>query len=89
MWTSFPCLHCHKLLRVHGNYAVRGLGVAFVAVIIIDLYTKGTTNWFGHHPRSLGAIAIAVGAVALIDEYKRRRYPELEPAATGSLIAPH
>ncbi len=85
MWGSFPCPHCHKLLRIRKNYTIRILRLALITAVLLYLVVE-ISDWFRQH---LGiGIFVTGGTIGLIDEYVMRLLPaKVEPAVPGGFTA--
>jgi transposase-like protein len=85
MWDSFPCSHCHKLLRVRRNYPVRIFRITLITVVLFFFLTK-VSAFAGKYLRI--SFAISAGMIGLIDEYVMRLLPaKIESAAQGGFTA--
>jgi transposase-like protein len=85
MWDSFPCAHCHKLLRVRRNYPVRIFRITLITVVLFYFLTK-VSAFLGRYLRI--SLFISAATIGIIDEYVMRLLPaKIEPAAQGGFTA--
>jgi transposase-like protein len=85
MWDSFPCSHCHKLLRVRRNYPIRIFRLTLITVVVFYFLTK-VSALLRNYLRV--GFVITAGTIGIVDEYMMRLLPaKIEPAAQGGFTA--